>query len=152
MVGQHRGAVALEQLVDAATDGRGPGDQGAHVAQRLLRQPAVAGDDPEHVVLPLAGDVEADGRQQQALGVGVDRQRRQAAGVGPADVGDVDHRGPDVGRPPVGEHRPEHHDVVGVDAAPVRVVQGVHVAGLHVRRGDVLEAATAARTAGSPHA
>ena len=33
----------------------------------------------------------------------------------------------------VGEHRPEHEDVVGVDAAAVRVVHREHVAGRIVR-------------------
>ena len=82
---------------------------------------------------------QAHRRQQQAFDEGVGGQRGQSGGRDPADVGDVDERAGEEHDAAVGEHRPEHEDVVGVDPAAVRVVEREHVAGPHRGEREVLE-------------
>ena len=97
------------------------------------------GDDAQHVARGLAAARQVHRRQHQALRERVGRERGQPARRHAADVGDVDQRAAEVRDAPVGEHGPEHEDVVGVDAAAVRVVQRVDVAGAHGLERELLD-------------
>ena len=138
-----RGTEAFVQLVDAARHRVRAGDQGLHVADDLVGRSTVAGDDAQHVVRGFPTTLEPYRREQKSFDERVRGERRESTGGHATDVGDVDERSGEVHDPTasraVGEDRPEHDDVVGVDPAAVGVVQCEDVALHHVVGRDVFE-------------
>ncbi|CAB4751512.1 unannotated protein [freshwater metagenome] len=139
MLRQSGDAVALDQLLDPAGHDVRARHQRPDVADDLLGGAAVVLDDLPHDGFGLAGPVEVHRRQVHALGEHVLCGGRHATRVPAAQVGDVDDgAGEVVGPAAIGaEHRAQHRDVVGVDAALEGIVLCEHVAGAHRVGGDL---------------
>jgi hypothetical protein len=144
------GAVPLVQLVHPPGDDVDPGHQCLNVADDLAGDSTIPRDDPEDVSVGTALLVEAHGREQHPFVVRAGGQRAQPTDGGAAHVGHVDERAPEPADAPAGEDRAQHHDVVGMDAAPERVIGGVDIATTHVVerhvRDDCLQPAPEAGT------
>ena len=130
-LGQLRLAVALGQLLHARGEHERAGDECMNVAEHLRGRAAVASEDAPDVVIRLARLIEPDRRQRHPFGERVGRQRREPAGDGAAQIRHVDERAREEADPPAEEDGPEDQDVVGMDAAEIRVVHRKDVARLH---------------------
>ena len=124
--------VARDQLGELLLGDVAGGELGAQVAEHLHRQAHVLLDERHDRLVELAGLVELQRRDAQALGVDLGRVRGVRAGDPAADIGVVAD-GAGEGEPlALVIERLEDEDVGQVHAAVERVVHDEHVARRHV--------------------
>ena len=128
-------AVALDQLEVAPLAGRDRHDLRAQVAERLLGQAHVHGDDVDQLLVDLAAAAVLHDGDLDPLGVDVGRDRAERA----AHVEPVRHAAGEADQLPLVEDRHGEGEVVEVAAGRVGVVGDEDVAGVDVLVAVVLD-------------
>ncbi len=121
-------AIAVEQLQEAPLAGLDRRHLCAQIAHRAAWDAHVDADDVDHVLVDLAGLVELEIGQLQALGINVGGHAAQGA----ADVDPVRHAAGKSRERALVEDRQRERDVIEVAAGRVGVVGDEDVAGMDV--------------------